>query len=59
MIPIPPAFAIAIAIADSVTVSIAEETNGTAIVMFLVKRVDVSTSDGTTSDASGKRRTSS
>jgi hypothetical protein len=36
MIPIPPAFAMAIAISDSVTVSIAEETNGTAIDMFRV-----------------------
>ena len=49
----------AIAIADSVTVSIAEETNGTAIVIFRVTRVDVSTSDGTTSEASGSNKTSS
>jgi hypothetical protein len=59
MIPIPPAFAIAIAIVDSVTVSIADETTGTAKVIFRVRRVDVSTSEGTTSDASGRRRTSS
>jgi hypothetical protein len=36
MIPIPPAFAMAIAISESVTVSIAEETSGTAIEMFRV-----------------------
>jgi hypothetical protein len=50
MIPIQPAFAIAIAIDDSVTVSIADETNGTAKVIFRVSLVDVSTSEGTTSD---------
>ena len=59
MIPIPPALAIAIAIVDSVTVSMADETSGTAKVMFRVRRVEVSTSEGTTSDASGKSRTSS
>ena len=59
MIPMPPAFAIAIAIVDSVTVSIAEETSGTANEILRVKRVDVSTSEGTTSDASGRSKTSS
>ena len=34
--PIPPAFAIAIAILDSVTVSIAEDKNGTFKFIFLV-----------------------
>ena len=59
MIPIPPAFAIAIPMADSVTVSIAEDANGTASEMFRVSQVDVFTSLGTTSDASGRRSTSS
>ena len=59
MIPIPPALAIAIAIADSVTVSIADETNGTASEILRVNHVEVSTSDGTTSEASGRSRTSS
>ncbi len=59
MMPIPPAFAMAIAINDSVTVSMADEITGTAIVIFRVSRVAVSTSDGTTSEASGSSRTSS
>jgi hypothetical protein len=59
MMPTPPAFAIAIAIADSVTVSIADETSGTASEILRVNQVEVLTSDGTTSDASGRRRTSS
>ena len=59
MIPIPPALAIAIAIADSVTVSIADEINGTSNDILRVSRVLVSTSLGTTSEASGRRRTSS
>ena len=59
MIPIPPAFAMAIAIADSVTVSMADETRGTAIWISRVSWVTVLTSDGTTSDASGRRSTSS
>jgi hypothetical protein len=44
---------------DSVTVSIADEITGTAKVILRVRRVEVSTSDGTTSDASGRRSTSS
>ena len=59
MIPIPPAFAIAIPMADSVTVSIAEEANGTANEIFRVSQVDVFTSLGTTSEASGSSSTSS
>ena len=59
MIPMPPAFAIAIPMADSVTVSIADEARGTAREILRVSQVDVFTSLGTTSDASGSRRTSS
>jgi hypothetical protein len=59
MMPIPPALTMDIAILDSVTVSIAEETRGTAKVMLRVNRVEVLTSDGTTSDASGSKSTSS
>ena len=59
MMPIPPAFAIAIAIADSVTVSIADETKGTESEIVRVSHVPVFTSLGTTSDASGKSKTSS
>ena len=59
MIPIPPALAMAIAISDSVTVSIAEETSGTAIEILRVNWVTVLTSDGTTSEASGRSNTSS
>ena len=59
MIPMPPALAIAIAIADSVTVSIAEEIKGISNWIERVRKVFVSTSEGTTSDASGSRRTSS
>ena len=55
----PPAFAMAIPIADSVTVSIAEEANGTASEILRVNQVDVSTSLGTTSEASGRSNTSS
>ena len=55
----PPALAIAIAICDSVTVSIAEETRGTAMEILRVNLVAVLTSDGTTSDASGRSNTSS
>ena len=57
--PMPPALAMAMAITDSVTVSMADEMTGTAIVIFRVSRVAVSTSDGTTSEASGSSRTSS
>ena len=59
MTPIPPVLAIAIAISDSVTVSIADEINGIAIEIVRVNWVLVSTSEGTTSEASGSRRTSS
>ena len=59
MIPIPPALAMAIAIVDSVTVSIADETSGTSSQIERVSWVLVSTSEGTTSEASGRRRTSS
>ncbi|CAB5064661.1 unannotated protein [freshwater metagenome] len=59
MIPTPPARDIAIAIADSVTVSIAEEIIGTLSRCFEVKLVAVSTSLGTTCDSSGSRSTSS
>ena len=59
MIPIPPALAIAIAIADSVTVSIADEIKGISNWIERVRKVLVSTSEGTTSDASGSRSTSS
>ena len=55
----PPAFAIAIPMADSVTVSMAEDASGTASEIFRVSQVDVFTSLGTTSDASGRRSTSS
>ena len=48
-----------IAIRDSVTVSIALDTNGILTEMFLVTRAVVSTSLGTTSEIPGKRRTSS
>ncbi|GAC1516022.1 MAG: hypothetical protein NVS1B4_08990 [Gemmatimonadaceae bacterium] len=44
--PIPPALAIAIAISDSVTVSIAADTNGTWSEMARVKRDSVLTSLG-------------
>ena len=48
--PIPPSWAIAIAISDSVTVSIAAETIGTFKVIFLVNLVAVSTICGSTSE---------
>ena len=57
--PMPPALAIAMAMRDSVTVSIAELTSGTRSVMLRVTRDDVSTSLGITSDADGSSRTSS
>ena len=59
MIPIPPALAIAIAIVDSVTVSIADEITGTASEILRVNQVVVLTSLGTTSEASGSKSTSS
>ena len=57
--PMPPARAIAIAIRDSVTVSIAELTSGTLSRIFLVSWLDVSAVAGTTSEAAGSSRTSS
>jgi hypothetical protein len=58
-IPIPPSRAIAIAISDSVTVSIAALTSGMFNRMFLLKRVRTSVSRGRTDDLAGTRRTSS
>ena len=55
----PPARAMAIAIRDSVTVSIAEETSGIASRMPRVSWVLVSTSVGTMSEGPGTSRTSS
>src|SRR5215208_6411118 len=55
----PPALAIAIAILDSVTVSIAELTNGTLSRIFLVSWLEVSAVAGTTSEAAGSSSTSS
>ena len=55
----PPARAIAMAIRDSVTVSIAELTSGTLSLIFLVSWLDVSAVAGTTSEAAGNSRTSS
>src|SRR5205085_6297130 len=55
----PPARAIAIAMSDSVTVSIAADENGTLRVMPRVKRDVVSTSFGCTSEWRGVSRTSS
>ena len=59
MTPMPPICAIAIARRDSVTVSIAAETNGMLSVIPRVRRVFVSTWDGRTSEAAGSSRTSS
>ncbi len=47
------------AIRDSVTVSIAELSSGIRRLTRLETRVEVSTSDGMTSDSTGSRRTSS
>jgi len=49
MMPIPPSCASAIASAASVTVSMAAETMGMLRPMVRVRRVEVSTSRGTTS----------
>src|SRR6056297_509931 len=57
--PTPPCRAMAIAMRDSVTVSIALETNGMRTAILLVTRLDVSTSLGTISDSPGSSRTSS
>ena len=55
----PPWRAIAMAMRDSVTVSIAAEMIGTFRRSSRVSWVDVSTADGITSEASGMSRTSS
>ena len=55
----PPWRAMAIAIRDSVTVSIALDTSGTRSDSSRVRRVVVSTSLGTTSVSPGSSRTSS
>ena len=55
----PPARAMAMAIRDSVTVSIAELTSGTRSRIRLVSWLDVSALAGTTSEAAGSSRTSS
>ena len=57
--PIPPARAIAIAISDSVTVSIAAETRGMLSGIPRVKREPVATSFGWVVEWRGARRTSS
>jgi hypothetical protein len=57
--PAPPCRAMAIAIRASVTVSMAEDSSGTRRVMLRESRLEVSTSLGTTSDASGSSSTSS
>ena len=57
--PIPPWRAMAIAISDSVTVSMAADSRGTDSWMRLVRREAVSTSEGTTSVSLGSRSTSS
>ena len=55
----PPARAIAIAISDSVTVSIAADISGTFSAIPRVKRVDVSTSLGCVGECRGSSSTSS
>ena len=55
----PPALAIAIAIFDSVTVSIAEERIGIFKFKFFDKEVFVATSEGKTSEYFGVSKTSS
>ena len=57
--PSPPSRAIAIAIRASVTVSIAEDTSGTATVIRRVTRLEVSASLGITSVCPGRSSTSS
>ncbi len=59
MTPMPPACAMAIAIADSLTVSIAEATIGILSTILRVIRERISTSDGMTSDRPGFNNTSS
>ena len=57
--PIPPWRAMAIAMSDSVTVSIAAESSGVARLILEVSLEVVSTSEGMTSVSLGSRRTSS
>ena len=57
--PMPPSRAIAIAMRDSVTVSIAADSSGTSTSISRVNRDRVITSDGTTSVSPGSSRTSS
>ena len=57
--PMPPAWAMAIAIGASVTVSIAADISGMLRVMVRVSRVRVSVWLGRTAEAAGFRRTSS
>ena len=59
MTPIPPAWAMAMAMRASVTVSIAEDRSGMFMRIERVTKVDVSASEGSTLDAAGTRRTSS
>ena len=59
MMPMPPSCAIAMASPDSVTVSIAALTIGTFRRMLRVKRVEMSTWWGSTSECWGTSRTSS
>ena len=59
MIPIPPSSAIAIAIFDSVTVSIAEVKKGTLSKSFLVKLREIFVSKGSTFEYFGNSKTSS
>ena len=59
IIPIPPDFAIAIAIEDSVTVSIAEDKKGVFNLIFLVKLKEMSVSDGKIFEKRGRSNTSS
>ena len=58
-IPMPPWRAMAMAMRDSVTVSIAADSSGTRTVISRVRREEVSTSLGMTSVSPGRRSTSS
>ena len=59
MMPRPPCCAMAMAMRDSVTVSMAALIKGTRSSMLRVRRVVVSTVAGTTSDLAGSSNTSS
>src|SRR5688572_13579446 len=59
MMPKPPCCAMAMAISDSVTVSIAALSSGTFSLMFLVRRVETSTCAGRTVECRGTSRMSS